>query len=309
MTLGDDQVAKLKDKVRELEKQLAEALRMAEHPAHQLFELQPWLGVEVEEEPTDGKGLKVLKLRMQDAANDGEHDSGAGAAGIEVGDHIKSIKGVELTCSMDLDEAVEDLTAGDKLILEVTSGKDGKRRRVAVQLGAEDVPINEVTELRTTVGVESDVWERPSTWERMFKMFLHPSSAEHIEQLEAALQALEDELADAKALLTKQLMNDRQLDKACKELLAEELLELVEDDPQSVAARKKGSLKPGSEAVQMWTPLPLAVVDESGSEVGSGSLGSQDAQKIAELVGQSDEVQKQLEGARLVRDDPDARTY
>ena len=71
------------EEISRLNDELVEALRMAEHPVHQLFELQPWMGVEVEDEPTDGKGLRVKKLRMQDADNDGDHDSGAGAAGIE----------------------------------------------------------------------------------------------------------------------------------------------------------------------------------------------------------------------------------
>ena len=64
MARRKEKIGALGEQVEELEEQLAEALRLAEHPGHQLFELRPWLGLEVEDEPTDGKGLQVLKVKV-----------------------------------------------------------------------------------------------------------------------------------------------------------------------------------------------------------------------------------------------------
>ena len=169
----------------------------------------------------------------------------------------------------------------------IRKAKGGERRTVEVVLGAEDVGVEEVAELRRTAGVEAEVWDRPAVWERMFQCYLHPSSAEYIEQLEAALHALEDELADTKALLTKQLMNGRELGSAMKDLLAEEAaLIRVMDDPElkrKVDKDGDGNITRDEleaagqlDEIKFKTAIPIAVIDDDGMTVGQGELGDDD---------------------------------
>ena len=271
----DNEIGVLEKRVAELERQLADALQMAEHSMHQLFELRPWLGLEVADMQTQAKGLEVARVECQ---TDSTATSGAAAAGIGVGDYIVSMQGTELSCGQDLKEAIEELTAGDKVKIEVASSK-GSRRMVEVMLGAEDVDAADLVDLRATAGVEADVWERPVTWERMSQSFLHPSHAAYIEQLEAVIDALEGELVNAKALLTKQLMNDRELDMVCKELL-------VEDDSEAAAA-----------VVQCSTRVPLAVIDDCGVEVGRGSLGADGSKDVARTDLRQQALQMRLDEA------------
>ena len=90
-----------KDKIRELEEQLADAQHMAEHSLHQLFELRPWLGVEVEHNETSAGGPQVMKVLDEGAA-----PGGTAAAAFEVGDRICAVQGVPILSEQDLEEVM-----------------------------------------------------------------------------------------------------------------------------------------------------------------------------------------------------------
>jgi hypothetical protein len=172
----------------DLPSQLDEANKIG-HTFHQLFELQPTLGVDVSAE-ADGKGLRVLGV---EPAAGGRGAGPAAVAGIGKGDSIAAINGVPVKTKAELDEQVARLTAGDRVPIEVRDGSSGKPRSVEAVVGAVGVDSATVDQLRGESGGSGAVWKRPEEWKRVRECFLHPSEARRIAELE---QALADAQAD-----------------------------------------------------------------------------------------------------------------
>ena len=131
--------------------------------------------------------------------------------------------------------------------------------------------------LRDAVGAKSGVWKRPEAWERLPGSYLHPSAAERIAELEQALQEAQAALDDANALVAKQLMYDRALDDACKELLS--------DAGADGAGAGKAAADGGPRE------LHVTVHDEEGSKIGRGSVTAEDgAGAVAVEFAEGDEA-------------------
>jgi hypothetical protein len=105
-----------------------------------------------------------------------------------------------LTTKQALFDAIFDLSAGDKVDVDLYNGVTKEQRTVKVILGAENVSHDHVYELRTQCGIDDKwiVWARPVEWDRFEDLFFHPSQQPKITALEGEIDQLKEELEDLK---------------------------------------------------------------------------------------------------------------
>ena len=78
------------------------------HPLHQLYELKPFLGVDVEDGKGGASGTPTVSMFTEGSAE----GSPAQAAGIEIGDKLVSVGGVPITSGRQLEQRMSQLSAG-----------------------------------------------------------------------------------------------------------------------------------------------------------------------------------------------------
>ena len=148
--------SELTNEVDELLRRLGKAPASPQgHAAHQLYELQPTLEMEVSDTPTEGKGLRVLDVGPElGSGADGERGPAA-AAGISRGDYIAAVDGKPVKSKRELEDQVSGLTAGDRVPIKVIDGQTGSPRTVEAVVGAVGVDGATVQALREASGAAS----------------------------------------------------------------------------------------------------------------------------------------------------------
>jgi hypothetical protein len=125
--------------------------RMKEHPIHQLYELRPFVGIEIQVDAEPGRGVRLLNVR---------NNSPAFRAGLQIDkDFISFVQGRAIGSNLDFEKQIKAHTPGDQLRFDIMD-EDGVARTVTVELGGVGLSPDEVRELRTRAGVIATVWDR-----------------------------------------------------------------------------------------------------------------------------------------------------
>jgi hypothetical protein len=136
----EKELADANNEIAELRRQLEELAKLTDlgmnHAEHQLFEMQPFLGLEIGE-PSAG-GVKVLGLLSTMLGSDSPY-SPAADAGIRSGDEIMTIGWMPITSAEEFRRVELVLAVGDAVPVQIRRA-DGEVATVTVEVGGEGVP-------------------------------------------------------------------------------------------------------------------------------------------------------------------------
>ena len=174
---------KTKEKLRIANEEL-EILRQG-HPVHQIFELKGFIGMEMFENATEGKGLKVLDLKKEE---EGKPGSGSPAfyAGLQPQDDyiISVLDNPPLQSEKQFGAQIRGFTPGDKIRCQVYNQSTDSRREVVIEVGAVGIDPEIVRKLRERAGLNDvEIWARPENWELLPNCFLQVSQQQQVLKL------------------------------------------------------------------------------------------------------------------------------